>query len=353
MVLPEGREQPDETTALTLRELLNDLGEVEWYNWHADDLEKKARAAGNPNIANSTAAHYRIQSVVESSKGNAKANELHSKPGVKLFNTVCLARGRSFSVATVSELCAALALEHRKTIDDLMPLDAEIVAAELAGINPSETPERQDGPTDESIPSAPSGFTKLDEYPNSPDGNMGYLEFARDDVNWAAGMKHHQYQEKYTDATIRAAVHLDIWEEAKRRFDLLLPFVRGEAANEVERIFKYPLSDRTVKKIDRSFDPAVDALRDAFQRGKSLTPIIGPEDLAIEPNQDQTKKRRCYDRDHLWLKWQREGIGIAAIRDRWNQENPSARIETGEAGRDLVKKGIKRAESEQKATGEN
>jgi hypothetical protein len=69
------------------------------------------------------------------------------------------------------------------------------------------------------------------------------------------------------------------------------------------------------------------------------------------------KDRPTYLRDHAWLNWANaEKLGPASIRDRWNglpQEErericPSAPgpIGKGEAGRDVVKKGLANAKSE-------
>lgn len=59
-----------------------------------------------------------------------------------------------------------------------------------------------------------------------------------------------------------------------------------------------------------------------------------------DDNGDTRSKRPCYVRDHLFLCWKNEGMTPAVIRDRWNDEHPSEPVGKGEAGRDVVKKGI-------------
>jgi len=60
----------------------------------------------------------------------------------------------------------------------------------------------------------------------------------------------------------------------------------------------------------------------------------------------KTGKRPCYDRDHAWLGWDDAGMTPAKIRDRWNREHPEAQVGKGQAGRDVVKKGIQAARKE-------
>lgn len=147
--------------SFTLKDLLTGLGEVEWYKLRANDLHQKAQAAGNVNSPNSVGGHYSIQASIHSSQGAAKANELHSKPGVKLLNTVCLAKGKSFDRDTVAELCAALALQRGQTLDELLALDAENVVALLAETAP---PKPQESRADARESSPPTEST------NHPDG---------------------------------------------------------------------------------------------------------------------------------------------------------------------------------------
>ena len=46
----------------------------------------------------------------------------------------------------------------------------------------------------------------------------------------------------------------------------------------------------------------------------------GTLDMKVEPSGDGARPRqKCYDRDQQFLRWKREGLGEAAIRDRWNE----------------------------------
>jgi hypothetical protein len=75
------------------------------------------------------------------------------------------------------------------------------------------------------------------------------------------------------------------------------------------------------------------------------------------------RKRRCYDRDYLWLKWyETEGQDTyhspAKIRDRWNTMSESDRqsqsprcshtIGKDKSGRQVVERGLKQARQDQK-----
>ncbi|HKB39799.1 MAG TPA: hypothetical protein VKD72_25410, partial [Gemmataceae bacterium] len=68
------------------------------------------------------------------------------------------------------------------------------------------------------------------------------------------------------------------------------------------------------------------------------------------PPEPQGTKRKCYDRDHTWLRWsEEEKMGPAAIRDRHNRENLREPIGTGNSGREVVKTALKKALAERKA----
>jgi hypothetical protein len=74
-----------------------------------------------------------------------------------------------------------------------------------------------------------------------------------------------------------------------------------------------------------------------------------PPDAAHKPADG---KRPCYDRDHQFLQWHEQGLGNAAIRDRWNERHPTAEsIGQGRSGSDVVKQGLKKAKAEQKEAG--
>ena len=72
-------------------------------------------------------------------------------------------------------------------------------------------------------------------------------------------------------------------------------------------------------------------------------------DAASTGAEDRTK-RRCYHRDHIWLRWaEDEGMTPAPIRDRWNREHPTDKIGPKDSGREVVKKGLDKARAERQS----
>jgi hypothetical protein len=66
-------------------------------------------------------------------------------------------------------------------------------------------------------------------------------------------------------------------------------------------------------------------------------------DLAALPGSPlpKTKQRRCYQRDHTFLKWHDDGLKPAEIRQRWNREHPHQQV-----SRESVVTGLKTAREE-------
>lgn len=93
-------------------------------------------------------------------------------------------------------------------------------------------------------------------------------------------------------------------------------------------------------------EPERAAEETAIEAGDELAPIEAEaEQHSVEPL--ATRQRRpCYDRDHLWLKLKSDGMGIAAIRDQWNEEHPNDKIGSGASGYQVVKTGLKKAAAE-------
>jgi hypothetical protein len=54
------------------------------------------------------------------------------------------------------------------------------------------------------------------------------------------------------------------------------------------------------------------------------------------------KRRPAIEKQIFSAHWNNRGLGPAAIRDKWNVTHPGDRIDTGEAGRDDIKKAIAR-----------
>jgi hypothetical protein len=66
-------------------------------------------------------------------------------------------------------------------------------------------------------------------------------------------------------------------------------------------------------------------------------------DLAGRPGSPlpKTRQRRCYQRDHTFLKWHDDGLKPAEIRQRWNREHPHQQV-----SRESVVTGLKTARKE-------
>lgn len=82
-----------------------------------------------------------------------------------------------------------------------------------------------------------------------------------------------------------------------------------------------------------------------------------PSPAEPEGDAEGPKRRRCYQRDHLWLKWLEDGhLKKGEIRDRWNKlsdkqrkklcPNSWTRIATGKSGWYVVRTALKKARKE-------
>lgn len=92
---------------------------------------------------------------------------------------------------------------------------------------------------------------------------------------------------------------------------------------------------------------AIDILKQRLIFESLVSTEHSPKNESESPTGSKTR-RRCYERDHTWLEWHKSGLGPAAIRDRWNKENPDDAIclTTKENGRDTVKAGLNKARKE-------
>jgi hypothetical protein len=93
------------------------------------------------------------------------------------------------------------------------------------------------------------------------------------------------------------------------------------------------------------FEPVFEVI-DLIASRIRLESMLQPSNESVAPG--GKSPRPCYERDHTWLEWSDDGLGHAAIRDRWNKENPDALIDLkkNENGRALVKKLIEKAKAE-------
>ena len=78
-------------------------------------------------------------------------------------------------------------------------------------------------------------FSLLDRYPATPAGHIGFLEFVRDEVDYAADAKRQQLARGYPNATIESMVRGIKWAEAGERI-AALPDVPADAVEQVARV---------------------------------------------------------------------------------------------------------------------
>ena len=74
----------------------------------------------------------------------------------------------------------------------------------------------------------------------------------------------------------------------------------------------------------------------------------GSSPVAVEGHPERQSRRPCYERDHLFLKWNEAEDSPtfhspAKIRDKWNREHPNDQIGDGRSGSDVVRKGLQAA----------
>ena len=126
-------------TMFTLRDLLLELKDAELLRKIAEDFDKKLGHT-DAESWNRLSADDRDQFRIHYERAYRYAHELHAKPSVKRIYTVCLAKGKTFDSAAVRGICAALALQRGQTLDDLLPLDAHVVAGLLTSTEPPRMP---------------------------------------------------------------------------------------------------------------------------------------------------------------------------------------------------------------------
>jgi hypothetical protein len=99
---------------------------------------------------------------------------------------------------------------------------------------------------------------------------------------------------------------------------------------------------RVVLPTLEEFVPYLESEVRAFEAGPK------ENDPATDPTAVPSR-RPCYDRDHLWLGWHRQGLGPAKIRDLWNAESPDYAIAQGASGRATVKQALRVARNEEES----
>ena len=119
----------------------------------------------------------------------------------------------------------------------------------------------------------------------------------------------------------------------------------------LENIPADPVEQKTENHSTTVTSPTSSEPTDGESAAETTCPIEMP-DRIFRSN----KLRPAYPRNHLWLKWYEEGLGIAKIRDRWNNmtererkeiaPEKHQRIAAGKGGRDVVYQGINLARSQ-------
>jgi hypothetical protein len=158
--------------------------------------------------------------------------------------------------------------ETNGDIADFQDLSCDLIAVSQSGLEAvkqvSKAHPLDDLPEfDEPKEEAPE-FSLLDRYPVTPIGHIEFLEFVRDEVNYAADAKRQQLERQYEKATIESMVRGVYWAEASRRFAALsdLPeMIRSD----IHAILRRQLTAGTVEQIDELLTPAIRRVRDWFE----------------------------------------------------------------------------------------
>jgi hypothetical protein len=107
-------------------------------------------------------------------------------------------------------------------------------------------------------------FSSLDRFPSTPNGHISFLEFVRDEVDYAAQAKRQQIELGYSNDTLASMVRGIKWAEAKTRIADLATLPKIAVA-QVAKVLKRTLTVGTVDHIDSLLIPAVQILRDALE----------------------------------------------------------------------------------------
>ena len=113
-------------------------------------------------------------------------------------------------------------------------------------------------------------FTALDRYPLTPSGHVAFLEWVRGEVEYAAEAVRQRLKSGYSRQTLENVVRGIRWAEARRRTGLLAHDSDfGIASIEcVSTVLHRELSVDTVEQIAELFRPAVNGLREYFERSR-------------------------------------------------------------------------------------
>lgn len=107
-----------------------------------------------------------------------------------------------------------------------------------------------------------------DRFPTDIAGNLRLLEFVRDEIHYAAEAKRQQLAQGYSNDTLEQMIRGVHWTEAKQRLELLVELPLA-LRNQVNRILSRELAIGTIEQIDSLLNPAITALRDAWEDARN------------------------------------------------------------------------------------
>lgn len=138
----------------------------------------------------------------------------------------------------------------------------------------------------------------MDQFPTDTAGNLRLLEFARDEIHYAAEAKRQQLAQGYSNDTLEQMIRGVHWTEAKQRLELLaeLPL---ELRNQVNRILSQELAIGTIEQIDSLLSPAITAIRDAWEDARNSYSNNGASDAPRQHTSHQHSARNEEDKTSM------------------------------------------------------
>jgi hypothetical protein len=111
-------------------------------------------------------------------------------------------------------------------------------------------------------------FSLLDRYPLTAPGHVAFLEFVRDETQYAAQAKRQQLAKGYSNQTLTNMVCGIKWAEARSRVELLAQCeeLAGPSVDDVADLLRRELSVGTVDQIDSLLTVPMHTLRDALEQ---------------------------------------------------------------------------------------
>lgn len=166
-------------------------------------------------------------------------------------------------------------LRDRRTLDyqDYYP-DLNTIAIygseAVSGVAKSRGLNQSFANADEESPSL--SITQSDRFPPTRSGHLEFIEWVRDEIHYAAQAKREQLARGYGNATIEAMLRGIKWSEAATRI-VGLASLPIEAVAQVARLLGRKLTLGTVEQIDELLGPAVQGLREAWEKAQLYTAL--------------------------------------------------------------------------------